>query len=359
MNRRIVLGLIIVALVPSFVVTQLLVNRYRDERRALATEWGERGQQDVSTRPAAAVTDFQTALSYEPSRTDVRFRLAEALTASNRLSEASAQLLTLLYDEPSRGDVNLALARLAAKRDDLDDAVRYYHAAIDGIWTTPAVDARRDARIELARLLMTRGQPVRAQAELISLIDDLPPNAMLITDVAALLAEAGAQSRALTLLRRALELDPQDVRAAQLAAALEYHNGDLAAARRDLLAASKVAPLPNDSRDILEVVDRTLALDPYADHLSIRTRADRAMRLLAVAKARLEQCNNEPPDLAERVDREMKRQPIELERDADLIDEVTSVAFEVERLPQGSCGAESIDDRALALIASRHTTQSQ
>src|SRR5262249_11403329 len=79
------------------------------------------------------------------------------------------------------------------QRGDLVDAVRFYHGAIDGAWEEGgAAAARRDARLELVRLLLNSGQNLRAQAELIALVGDLPPDATLITDVGDLLVEAGA-----------------------------------------------------------------------------------------------------------------------------------------------------------------------
>ena len=356
-SRRVVLGLIIAAVAPAFALTQFVVNRYREERTALAAEWSARGDNDLPVRPATAVTDFQTALSYEERDSD-QFRLAKALVAADRPAEANAQLLSLVSDEPSRGDLNLELARLAARRSDVDEAVRYYHAAIDGTWPTGAPAARREARTELARFLMSRGQQLRAQAELIGVIDDLPPDAALITNVASLLVEAGAQARALAVVRRALALDPHNARASELAGTLEFNTGDFRAASRDFLNAATSAPLSSDSRNRLDIAERALELDPYLDRLAVRARAGRVLNALAIAKMRLERCSPMPA-LADRVDGTVKRRAIDLERDVDLIDDTMDVVFDIERLPEGSCGTDSADDRALALIASQHPVHSQ
>ena len=358
LERRIVLSVVIAAVVPAFVVTDVLVNRYRDSRQALAQEWTSRGAQDLSARPTAAVEDFQTALSYAPDRTDSRFLLAKALIAAHRPSEASAQLLTLSDDKPGSGEINLELARIAAEEQDVTTAVRYYHAAIDGAWESGATTARREARLELARLLMAHGQPVRAQAELIALIDDLPMDVKLITDVGKLLADAGAPVRALSLFRRALELDPVDVRAASLAGELEFKSHDLAAARRDLMTAAAHGPLDADARDMLDVANRALDLDPYVDRIGGRARAARARRALEIGKARLDRCQPMPA-LQARMDAAKKIRPQALARDADMVDEVMELVFDIEKLPSGSCGGDTPDDRALAIVASRHSAQSQ
>ncbi|HVZ23867.1 MAG TPA: tetratricopeptide repeat protein [Vicinamibacterales bacterium] len=359
LERRIVLIVVIAAVVPAFGLTDVLVNRYRDSRQGLAQEWTTRGQQDLAARPGAAVEDFQTALSYAPDRSDTRFLLAKALIADHRPSEASSQLLTLSDEQPGSGEINLELARIAGGEQDLPTAVRYYHAAIDGAWESGATTARREARLELARLLMAHGQAVRAQAELIALIDDLPMDVRLITEVGKLLADAGAPVRALSLFRRALELDPVDVRAASLAGELEFKSGDLVAARRDLRTAARNGALDPEARDMLDVANRALALDPYVDRLGGTGRASRALRALDIAKARLNRCAP-MPELQMRMDAAAKIRPRALARDADLIDQTMELVFDVEKLAPGSCGGDTPDDRALAIIGSKHATaQSQ
>src|SRR4051812_47525381 len=197
LDRRIVMGVVLAATVPAFALTQLIVNRYRDQRQRLSLEWSARGQQQLAAEPSAAVTDFLTALSFG-DRTSDRFLLAKALVGAGRPAEARAQLASLIVEDPGNSDVNLELARIAASEGDVDASVRYYHAAVDGVWRVNPMAARRQARIELARLLMGHGQQVRAQAELIALIDELPPDARIITDVGNLLVDAGAYARALT-----------------------------------------------------------------------------------------------------------------------------------------------------------------
>src|SRR5436305_13779978 len=94
LDRRIVLGVVLAATIPACGVTQLIVNRYRDQRQRLALEWSARGQQRLAAEPAAAVTDFLTALSYG-DRTSDRFLLAKALVGTGRRAEARAQLAPL------------------------------------------------------------------------------------------------------------------------------------------------------------------------------------------------------------------------------------------------------------------------
>jgi len=342
------------------------VSRYRDGREALAADWSRRGQADLTARPYDAVTDFSTALAYGPDRAGDRFLLAKALISARRSPEAEAQLQALAAEDPANSEVNLELARIAAAEGALDNAVRYYHAAVDGVWTSNAVVSRRNARIELARVLMAHGQAVRAQGELIALIDELPEDSMLLTDIAGLLADAGATARALGLARRALAAAPADPRAATLAGELEFKSGDIPAAARDLSAAQASGTLDDDARRMLEVGRQVLALDPYTGRLNVHARAMRALRALAIARARFERCSeswiadpNIGPSLGAlgmRLAAAGRRTAAALERDSDLIDEVTTVAFDVEKLPAGGCGGETVDDRALSLIGRQHAS---
>jgi tetratricopeptide (TPR) repeat protein len=360
---------ILIGIAPAFGITQFVVSRYRAGRDALAVEWSKRGEADLPSHPAVAVSDFSTALSYGPDRAADRFLLSKALVAAGRSAEAEAQLQALASEDPANSEVNLELARIAAANGAVDSAVRYYHAAIDGVWTSNAVVARRNARIALARLLMAHGQAVRAQAELIALIDELPEDSALLTDIGGLLSDAGATARALGLARRALAVDPSNANASKLAGALEFQTGDMAGAARDLASAARAGALETNTQTMLEVSGRVLALDPYAGRLNVRARAQRAQRVLGIARARFDRCTDtwiaDPqvaPSLAGLgmgLAAAERRSAAALERDPDSIDETVGVALDVEKIGAGGCRGDTTDDRALALIAARPSSTSQ
>lgn len=362
-DRRLVMAAVVASIVPAFWLTDTFVDRYHDRRQTLALEWSRRGEHDLDKQPADAVADFETALSYRPDRTADRFRLATALIAAKRPAEARTHLVTLWTEEPGDGQFNLALARLAADDGKGDEAVRYYHAAIDGTWDSAARPARRDARRELARLLMANGQPMRAQAELIALIDDLPPDPQMLTDVGSQLVAAGAPTRAVELFQRALVLDPANGNAARLAGESAFRAGDYVAAHRFLLAASAREPLDGTAREMFEISDGVVALDASVPGIGAKGRADRVMRNVAIANARLARCEaastspntqSQVADLKSRIERSSKMGSQVFERDADLADKAIALVFEVERLPTAECGADSVGDRALAILAGQN-----
>ncbi len=367
-DRSLAMGLAIASIVPAFWLTHLIVARYRDQRQTLALEWSRRGERDLGQRPADAVDDFETALSYRPDRAADRFHLATALIAANRPAEARAHLLTLWTEEPGNGQFNLALARLAAADGQVDAAVRYYHAAVDGAWDSGARSARLGARLELARLLMSNSQPMRAQAELIALIEDLPSDAQALTDVGNQLVEAGAPTRAIELFQRALVVDPANGRAARLAGQTAFRAGDYVEAHRFLVTAAAREALDDTTRDMLAVSEAVLALDPSTAGIGAKARVQRALRGVAVATTRLARCEaastspntqSQVVDFKARLERIAKVNPQVFERDPDAIDKTMAVVFEVERLPAADCGTDSVDDRALAIIAGQAAVQAQ
>jgi tetratricopeptide (TPR) repeat protein len=388
LDRGTLLGLVIGAIVPGSLVTHTVVSRYKTGRAQLADEWTIRGERDLQVAPERAVLDFDTALSYAPERSANRLRLAEALIASKRPAEARAQLLTLWSEEPGNGRVNLELARLAAERGDLTNAMRYYHGAIDGSWESGATTARRSARLELSKYLLASHQPTRAQAELIALIDDLPPDTGLITEVGELLVTAGADGRALQLFNRALALDGRYGRAARLAGTVAYRTGNYLASRRYFETAERAGePLDANEHRMHDVSARVLELDPFARGLNARTRAQRVLRALGLARDRLGRCRipepapampppagaappgqpatpsapaaGSPADVAARFTANTHVTQRVLERDADRLEEILGLVFEVERLPVSACGAPTIDDDALLILAAQHAARTQ
>jgi len=365
-DRRTLLGLLIAAIIPGFALTHTIVNRYRDGRQHLADEWSARGQRDLPVAAGAAVVDFETSLAYGPERTSDRLQLAEALIRADRPAEARAQLLTLWAEQPGSGPINLQLARLAAADGDVQESVRYYHAAIDGSWDTGATVARREARLELSKFLLANGQQTRAQSELIALTDDLPADSGLMTDVAGMLIDTGGDRRALVLLDRALALDPDNSTAAQLAGGIAFRQADYALARRYLLDAAKGdSALDPRAQEMLDVSREVLALDPYARGIRAAERARRATRALDVARERLVRCESASAaattasDLDTRVAAATRVTERALARDTELVDDRMSLVFEIEKLQGASCGPPSPADRALLIIAAQRSGRPQ
>jgi tetratricopeptide (TPR) repeat protein len=359
-RRRAVFLVVVVALVPFFGGVSGLVKAARSRRQQVAVDWGSRGDQDAAAgRADLAADDYRSAREYARDSNAYRFQLAQALAAANHPNEARGQLLALWAEAPADGVVNRELGRLAAHQGDTPEAVRFYHAAIDGAWQRDAPASRREARMELARYLLSKGEAMKAQAELIALIDDLPPDPAVMTDTAALLVKAGAAQRAMVVLDKALALGPHDRQALQLAGAATFALDQYRTAVRYFDAAAAQAPLDADDRRMRDLSARILTIDPFARGITSRERVRRVVGAFGVAASSLDNCPAaSSPDLQNRV---AQAKPRITERvllhDADAVDDAIALLAEVESAT-AACSPAGPDDAALRLVLKQRRASS-
>jgi hypothetical protein len=84
------------------------------------------------------------------------------------------------------------MARVAAQEGRIDEAVGYYHHAIDGAWSANAAERRVQARIELIQALGKAGRRQQAQAELLSMPTVMPGDFSVKRQAAPLSQDAKA-----------------------------------------------------------------------------------------------------------------------------------------------------------------------
>jgi predicted negative regulator of RcsB-dependent stress response len=321
---RTLLLIMVLGIVPAFAFVNAIVSAAHARRDAIARDWAQQAESDLARgRPERAAEGFRTANEYARERGAYRLQLAQALVAAGHRLEAAAQLHTLWNERPGDGVVNLQLARVAADDGRADEAVRYYHAAINGAWDTNAADARRAARLELARFLLARNQRVQAQAELTMLAGDLPTN-------------------------------PSDPAAARLAGEVAFDTGDYQSARRYLDRVGQPR-LDSDGRRMLAVSTRVLQLDPDARGLRSRERLRRVVTAFDIGSAALDRC---PADslAALRDERDAMKHEVDdraLARDPDAADAALTFAGRAIATVRAACGEGSDDERALALVLQR------
>jgi tetratricopeptide (TPR) repeat protein len=370
-SREAVLLMSLGIIVILFVITGLASSRFHAKQYELAEEWYRQGEASLAAGAASeAVEEFRTALVYahdSPRQWVYRLRLAQALLAQDRADEARAYLLNLWDREPGNGRINLELARLAARRGEIAEAVRYFNGAIFGVWEEDATVRRREARLELCRFLLSRGLREEAEAALIELAAGLPREPALLAEVGSLFFQNRSYERALDLLREALRLDPQHQNAMVLAGEAAFHLGEYREAQRHWQRARRADPENVRVAEMLETTTLILTSDPFARGLSASESARRALRALRQSSARLEACaeqrgeNLDEPEprtalkrLAEALSglqpRARERQ---LVRDADLRAEVAGLAFEIQEVTARECGSPTGRDLALLLIAQK------
>lgn len=371
-SRETVLSLTAAIVIVLFFLTGFITRGYHQKLGALGGQWFEAGEQQLkSGNAAAALADFHTALVYSPDDTQIQFQLARALAAEGRNSEARAYLLELQAHAPSDAPINLALARISASSGSEADAVRYYHGAIYGVWPSEAERNRLNARLELCRFLIARGDTSIAEGEMIALASEIPERngVSLHAQTGELFLSIGNAARALSEFRSALtaEHPPKDaLRGAGLAA---YQLGEFQQAERYLDRARRLGNNDADVSHALDISRVVTSADPYARGLSDAERRDRARRDFEQAFERLQSCaksggidlfaKGAPQSEWATLGRQMKALEPQL-TDQNLrwhpgqIDAAMNLVFVTEDAVTKECGAPQGMDEALALIGKFH-----
>ncbi len=185
------------------VLTYFFFHSFAEHRSVLEKRWFERGQIAMAAgRPAEAVEDFRSALSFSSTSADYQMALAEALAASGRTEEAAAYFSALHDAEPGDGFLNLQLARLAVRRGNPQQAVEYYQAALNGLWRGQGTERRLQIRLELAQYLISLGRSVEAQGDLLAAEGNSLDNPSALFAIADLLRRADDPTDAFTAFRR-------------------------------------------------------------------------------------------------------------------------------------------------------------
>jgi tetratricopeptide (TPR) repeat protein len=372
-SAPVILLVLTLAAVTGFAAVSHLVARYNANQQSRGRKLYQRGLADAAAnRYDDAIDVFRAALTCDPTNSLYQLSLARALRDSNdprRLDEAESYLIALWQRAPQDASVNLALARVAAHRGSIEDATRYYHNAMYGVWNSDPDANRSKARIELIQFLLKQGAPDKAKSELIALAIALPPDPAAHLQAAQLFAQAQDYSGEMAQYEEVLRLDPSNSAALAGAGQAAYHSGNYAIARGYLQAAVNANPQDAESRQLLATTELILRNDPFVGHISDADRNRRIAAAFAQAEKRLDDCaqekgvdikapatptasplialqslwNEAKPDLTR------LRSPAE----TDLPDAIMDVVFQVEQQTAATCGQPMGLDLALLLISQK------
>jgi tetratricopeptide (TPR) repeat protein len=388
-SAPVILLVLTLAAVTGFAAVSHLVARYNANQQSRGRKLYQQGLADAAAnRYDDAINVFRAALTCDPTNSQYQLSLARALRDSNdprRLDEAESYLIALWQRAPQDAAVNLALARVAAHRGSIEDATRYYHNAMYGVWNSDPDANRSKARIELIQFLLKRGAPDKAESELMALATALPPAPDAHLQAAQLFAQARDYAGELAQYEEVLRFDPANSAALAGAGQAAYREGNYTTASRYLQEAVNANPQDEDSRQLLTTTELILRNDPFVGHISDVERNRRIAAAFAQAEKRLDECAQQKnvdlnttatpaaasapapapapspllalqslwteakPDLAR----------LRLPAETDLPDAIMDVVFQIEQQTAATCGLPEGLDLALLLISQKREAANQ
>jgi tetratricopeptide (TPR) repeat protein len=368
-----ILVVLTLAAATGFAAVSHLVTRYTANQQARGRKLYALGLEYArDARSDDAIAAFRAALTCDPTNSQYQLSLARALRDSNdpgRLDEAESYLLALWQRTPQDAAVNLALARVSAHRGSIEDATRYYHNAMYGVWNSDPDGNRNRARIELIQFLLKEGAPDKAESELLALAASLPPDPAAHLQAAQLFEQAQDYASALAQYEDVLRGDPGNGLGLAGAGKAAYRSGNYVSAERYLQAAVKAIPQDANARELLATTELVLRANPFRSHISDAERNRRITAAFNQAEKRLAECAAQKgvdlkipgaitasplfslqerwtaakPDLAR----------LRSAAETDLPDSIMDVVFQIEQQTSAICGSPQGLDLALLLISQK------
>jgi len=372
-SAPIILLVLTLAAATGFAAVGHLVARYNANQQSRGRKLYAQGAAAAAAgHYDEAIAAFRAALTCDPTNSQYQLSLARALRDSNdprRLDEAESYLVALWQRSPQDAAVNLALARVAAHRGSIEDATRYYHNAMYGVWNSDPDSNRSQARIELIQFLLKKGAPANAESELMALSNSLPPDPAAHLQAAQLFAQAQDYAGALSQYREVLHLDHLNSSALTGAGEAAYNSGNYAAAQRYLQEALNKNPQDANARQLLTTTELIVRTNPFRGHISDVERNRRIAAAFGQAEKRLTDCAQQTgvnlnatgaspsPPLTSLQARWMATKP-DLNRlrspaETDLPDAIMDVVFQIEQQTASVCGRPQGADLALFLISQK------
>jgi tetratricopeptide (TPR) repeat protein len=376
-SAPVILIILTLAAAMGFAAVGHLVARFTANQQARGRKLYAVGLQAAGAgRYDDAIAAFRAALTCDPTNSQYQLSLARALRDSNdprRLEEAESYLIALWQRTPQDAAVNLALARVAAHRGSVEDATRYYHNAMYGVWNSNPDANRNKARIELIQFLLKKNAVANAESELMALAASLPSEPASHLQAAQLFSEAQDYPNALAQDEAVLRLDPANSAALAGAGQAAYEAGNYATAEYYLRSAVAANPRDTNLRQLLDTTEIVLRASPFRTHLSDAERNRRITAAFSQAEDRVTKCaqktgvdlNSSPnaSPLSRLQTRWIAAKP-ELEHlrapgETDLPDAIMDIVFQIEQQTAAICGQPQGLDLALLLISRKRAAASQ
>jgi tetratricopeptide (TPR) repeat protein len=367
-SAPVILLILTLAAAAAFAAVSHLVVRFTANQQARGRKFYSEGLVEASaSRYDQAIADFRAALTCDATNSQYQLSLARALRDSNdprRLDEAESYLLALWQRTPQDAPVNLALARVAAHRGSVEDATRYYHNAMYGVWPSEPDNSRNRARVELIQFLLKKSATAQAESELMALSASLPSDPAAHLQAAQLFSQAQDYRGALAQYEEVLLSAGSNRAALSGAGETAYRSGNYATAQHYLQEAD---PQDENSQQLLRNTNLVLGANPFHSHISDAERNRRISSAFARAGIRLTVCAQQLADQASSSatapeatldtlrSRWTAAKPnlarLNSSAETDLPDSLMDIVFQIEQQTAASCGPPQELDLALLLIS--------
>ncbi len=356
------LAFLSVLAVVVYLGTRALERSNRRIREHVAAAWFQKGELYLQQgRPSDAVAAFRKSAVNDRTRRAYLLSLAKALEASNRDAEAHELLLQVRETIPENPGINVELARIAAREENLAEALRYYHNALYGVWTGDDVDPQRQAvRLELIEFLIAQNAKEQALAETVALAAHLPDTPAARLELGGLFLRVDDPANALPNYRSVLHHDPGNQVALRGGGEAAFRLGDYNLAKRLLATVSEPDAKANN---MLETSSLVLENDPLEPHLSESERFQRVSDDLQSVKQRVDQCLTKPSSNTVQPLRDIQNKLVSQEQsliaaqkhqDLNALSTSLELIYNAENAISASCAPLNVQDRALFLVAQKN-----
>ena len=271
-------------------ITAFLTYFYRTQRVTRAQQFFKQGNELMQAdRYEEAVEQYRHALSISHT-TEERLALGMALVKAGHLEEAEIYLNQVLRQNPNSGPANVGLGRILLQRGEIAEALKYYHRAIYGAWRDDPQANRLEARLELINALGKAGAKQQAQAELLALAADMPPQTAMRKRIGQLLLEYGLPRNSAGVFSEIAQKNRNDAEAQSGLGEAELASGDFSSAEKSFREAVRLDAANATYQKRLQLVERVIALDPAVPGLHASDRFERGRKLLEAAVGAFDQC---------------------------------------------------------------------
>ena len=351
-------GLTFLAIAALFAADTFLAKTERAETLVEAAHLFAQGRALMQRgENAKAIDRIKDAIANARGNRDYRRTLAEAELAAGRTADAESTLTDLLQSDSTDGRASLIMGRVMVKEARYEEAVSYFHRAIDGRWREDAAGNRLQVRFELIDLLAKRNSKEELLAELLPLEEQAPGDLKTRTRIGRLLLLAGSPTRAADVFREILHDAPDNAEAHAGLGEAEFARGNYRAAQRDSETALRLAPDDQASRQRLELCDELLTLDPTIRGLGPGERFQRSLKLVELALVDVSQCvsSNPSQELRELFGRAATalKAPVSAIRQSEVAESHVDLAEQLWQVRKKECGSPPATDSPLALVLTR------